>query len=220
VTSFYHRLAGNSVERLVALSDGIFAVVMTLLVLDLHVPDGNLTQGQHPLWTHDAWASESALLHALGPVAPTLLTYVMSFLTLGIFWMGQQAQLSYLDRTDRRLTWIHLMFLLSVSLMPFSTALLSKFIGYRIAVAVYWLNLLLLGVLLLASLRYAGRAGLMKEGTEDIRAANVRRIAVYQILYFVGLLLSVVNTYVSIGFIVLLQLNSVLAPRIRPLNRF
>jgi hypothetical protein len=56
-----------------------------------------------------------------------VITYLMSFLTLGIFWNEQQAQLNHLERSDRHLTWIHMAFLFAVSLMPFSTRLLAEF---------------------------------------------------------------------------------------------
>ncbi len=104
--------------------------------------------------------------------------------------------------------------------MPFSTGLLAAFLTYRLALAVYWLNILLLGAGLLASWRYAVRAGLVTdETTADMRAAVERRIILAQALYAFGAALCVVNTYVSIAVIVLVQLNYVLAPRIRPLHR-
>jgi uncharacterized membrane protein len=144
----------------------------------------------------------------------------MSFLTLGIFWVGQQTQLNRFARSDRNLAWIHLGFLLAVSLMPFSTALLAEFITFRLALVVYWLNVLLLGVVLFGSWRYAWRAGLVKDDTTvDMSSAVERRIVIAQALYGLGALLCVVSTYVSIAFIVLVQLNYVLAPRIRPLYR-
>ncbi len=217
----YNRIAGQSLERLTALSDGIFAVAMTLLVLDLRVPVSEALHSQQPLWVSGALQSEQVLWDALAKLSPRLLTYFMSFLTLGIFWLGQQTQLNHFARSNRNLAWIHLAFLLAVSLMPFSTGLLAEFITYRLALVVYWLNLLFLGVMLFSSLRYGERSGLMKdEATAEIRAANKRRIVVYQALYAFGALLCVINTYVSIAFIVLLQLNSALAPRIRLLDRF
>ncbi len=115
MSTSYNRIAGRSVERLAALSDGIFAVAMTLLVLDLHTP---LEKGVHS--DRDLWL-------ALGPIWHQLLPYLMSFLTLGIFWMGQQAQVNFLERGDRNLMWIHMAFLFAVSTMPFSTRLLSEF---------------------------------------------------------------------------------------------
>jgi uncharacterized membrane protein len=205
----YHRIAGSSLERLAALSDGIFAVVMTLLVLDLHVP---VREGLH---------SEAALWHELARLAPQTLTYVLSFLTLGIFWVGQQTQLNQLARSNRDLTWIHLGFLLGVSLMPFSTGLLAEFITFWLALVVYWLNLLLLGALLFVSRRYAVRAGLLRDDvTAEMLAAGERRIVVYQALYAVCVLVGLVSTYAGIALLVLLQLNSAIAPRIRPLDRF
>ncbi|MEV1171929.1 TMEM175 family protein [Nonomuraea sp. NPDC049784] len=145
----------------------------------------------------------------------------MSFLTLGIFWLGQQTQLNQFERANRHLTWIHLAFLAAVSLMPFSTALLGEYIDYRLALAIYWLNLLLLGAMLLASVTYGHRAGLLKADVDhEIRLAHRRRIVIYQALYAVAVALSAINTYVSIVLIVLLQLNSAVAPRIWRLSSF
>ncbi len=220
--TYYNRIAGQSLERLAALSDGIFAVAMTLLVLDLRTPvaDAGARFTTPLLWTSQGLGKEVALLGALGDLVPHFLPYVMSFLTLGIFWVGQQTQLNHFATSNRHLTWIHLAFLLAVTLMPFSTGLLSEFITYRIALVVYWLNLLLLGVVLFASWRYAQRAGLMKdEVTAEIRSATEHRIVYYQAFYAFATLLCVINTYVSIVFLVLMQLNSVIAPRFGRLDR-
>jgi uncharacterized membrane protein len=141
----YRHIAGVSLERLAALSDGIFAVAMTLLVLGLSVRANNALHPARPLWEPGALTSEHVVWDVLRRLAPHLLTYLMSFLTLGIFWVGQQTQLGQFRRSDRDLTWIHLAFLLGVSLMPFSTMLLADYITYRMAVAVYWLNIALLG---------------------------------------------------------------------------
>jgi uncharacterized membrane protein len=216
----YNRFAGQSLERVAALSDGIFAVAMTLLVLNLTVPAalGNLTE--QPLWAGNVIHSEAELLKALAPLLLHLLTYFMSFLTLGMFWVGQQTQLNHFIRSDRTLTWLHLLFLLTISLMPFSTALLAEFITYRVALVIYWLNLLLPGIALLGSIRYAWRAQLVKEeATDAARAALERRIVVAQILYAIAILFSIFNTYASIAIIVLLQLSSAIAGRFSPLNR-
>ncbi len=216
----YHRFAGSSLERLAALSDGVFAVAMTLLVLDLKAPSVP-KRAQHPVWSSGGGGSEDALAHGLlHQVAPRLLPYAMSFLTLGIFWVGQQTQLSNFTRSSRALTWIHLTFLLAVTLMPFSTGLLAEDTTYRPSMAIYWLNLFALGLMLFISLRYADRAGLMSgETTEDMRAALRRRIVVYQALYALAALTCLINTYLAIGLLVALQLNSVIAPRIGILDR-
>ena len=171
----YNQITGQSLERLAALSDGIFAVAMTLLVLDLHVPASELIHSQGQLW------------HTLAEAAPQLISYIMSFLTLGIFWNGQQAQLNSFSRSDRHLSWIHIAFLFAVSIMPFSTRLLAGFISYRSVLLAYWGNILLLGAVLFGSWRYARRAGLLREEiTLDRQCAIERRIVVAQGLYAFG----------------------------------
>jgi uncharacterized membrane protein len=203
VATLYNRIANQNLERLAALSDGVFAVGMTLLVLDLRVPAIEAIHSEHDLW------------HALLALSPRLLMYFMTFLTLGIFWNGQQTQLNYLERVDRDLSWIHLVFLVLITLLPFSTQLLAEFIRYRTALVVYWLNILLPGVSLYFSWRYANRKGLVREDTPlDIRKAICNRVMIAQSLYAFGALLCVLNTYWSIGFILLVQLNYAIAPRI------
>jgi TMEM175 potassium channel family protein len=204
----YNQMAGQNLERLTTLSDGLFAIAMTLLVLDLKVP-----QSINVLTERDLW-------RALVVLSPRLLTYLMSFLTLGIFWVGQQTGFSHFARGNRHLTWLTLGFLFAVSLMPFSTALLAEHITLRIALLIYWGNLVLLGFLLYGTWGYACRAGLMKEGTtSEIRGAIKRRILAGQALYALGAGFCIINPYWSIAFIVLVQLNFVFAPRLRLISR-
>ena len=198
----YNQVAGRSVERLAALSDGIFAVAMTLLVLDLRTP------------LVDAIHSERDLWHALGAAAPQIVMYLMTFLTLGIFWIGQQTQLNHLSRSDRTLTWVHLAFLFAVTLMPFSTRLLAEFAAYRVALVLYWANIALLGLTLYLSWGRAVRAGLLKSDVSpETIVAICRRIIAGQSFYAFGALLCVFSTYWSIAFIVVVQLNFAIAPR-------
>jgi uncharacterized membrane protein len=197
----YNRIAGQSVERLAALSDGVFAVAMTLLVLDLRVPALEAVHGEHELW------------RALVALSPRLVMYLMSFMTLGIFWIGQQTQLNHLARSDRSLSWIHIGFLFPVSITPFSTTLLAEFPEYRTALLVYWLNILLMGSTLYFSWVCAVRSGLVKDDLPpEVSLAVKRRIVVFQSLYAFGALLCVFNTYWSVAFIVLVQLYVVIAP--------
>jgi len=200
--TLYNRIQGRSLERLAALSDGIFAVAMTLLVLDLRIPS--------PAEVH----SEGQLLAALGAMGPQWIAYLMSFLTLGIFWAGQQTQLNHIGEGTRDLSWIHLGFLFTITLLPLSTRLLAAFITYRLALGVYWLNIFLPGAMLYWSWAHATHAGLIKPDTPDeVRASICRRIRIAQSLYAAGALLCFINNWISIGAIVLVQLNYAIAPR-------
>lgn len=199
----YNRFAGGNLDRLAALSDGIFAIAMTLLVLELHTPAAAAI--------HDS----RGLLLALLELAPKLLVYALSFMTLGIFWVGQQTQLNHLARASRDLTWLHLAFLGAVTLLPFTTALIGEFITLRAALLIYWLNILALGALLSLAWRHAVRHSLLAADAPDaLSAAIQRRILIAQALYAAGAALCVLNTYWSLAVIVLVQLNYAVAPRL------
>jgi uncharacterized membrane protein len=191
----YNQVAGQSAERLAALSDGVFAVAITLLVLDLHAPVASAVHSEQGLW------------NALQPLGPRLLMFAMSFLTLGIFWVGQQTQLNHLERSERSLTWIHLVFLFAVSLTPFSTSLLAEFLQYRVALLAYWFNIVLLGATLFFSWTCATGNGLLKSELPPATIQAIRRrIVIGQSLYALGAALCLIDTYWSIGFIVSVQL--------------
>jgi uncharacterized membrane protein len=200
--SLYNRVAGQNVDRLAALSDGIFSVAMTLLVLDLRVPAKEAIYSEHDLW------------HALILLSPRLIVLLMSIMTNGIFWVGQQTQLNHFARSDRNLAWIHIAFLSAVLLTPFTTSLLAEYIHYRTALLVYWFNIVLLGVTLYWSWSYATRAHLLvDDAPAEIHHAVVRRIVIAQSLYAAGAALCFINTYWAIAAIVLVQVNYAIAPR-------
>jgi len=208
VITSYNQVAGRALERIAALSDGVFAIAMTLIVLEIHVPDPGPVR------------SDQDLLAAVATLSPRIVTYLLSFLTLGIIWSGQQTQLSYFARADRHVSWLHLALLASVALMPFSTSLLSEFISFRVALLLYWLNIVVFGVILYAAWSYALHAALLREDLPPGASHAIkRRIVVAQALYAFGALLCVVSTYASIAFIVAVQLNFAVAPRIPGLSR-
>jgi len=199
----YNRIAGQNLERLAALSDGVFAVAMTLLVLDLRTPAASLVHG------------ERDLIHALIRLAPSFGVYFLSFMTLGIFWVGQQTQFNQLRESDRNMTWIHIGFMCAVTLLPFSTALVASFITLRVALVIYWLNIALLGAILYASWHYALCGALLRDDLPpETDKSMKRRIVIAQALYAFGAALCIFSPYWSLGFIVLVQLNYAIAPRV------
>jgi uncharacterized membrane protein len=205
----YNEIAGRNVERIAALSDGLFAIAMTLIVLEIRVPD---TAGI---------TTDRQLLDALVPLGPRFLTYLLSFLTLGIFWNGQQTQLNHIARANRDFAWLSLLFLATIALFPFTTSLLAEFFDLRLALGLYWLNIFATGTAILGSWVYAKRAGLLRDDTgPEVDAAIRRRVTVAQALYAMGLAIGLVfGTLPAVVFIVLIQLNFAIAPRIWILHR-
>jgi uncharacterized membrane protein len=206
----YNQIANRSLERIGALSDGLFAIAMTLIVLEIRVPDLGPTAG------------DGDIAAALGTLAPRFVTYLLSFLTLGIFWNGQQTQLTYLARGNRDLAWLSLLFLAIVALFPFTTSLLAEYLESRLALGLDRLDIALCGLGLLANWTYVERAGLLRDDVgPEVGQAIRRRILVAQALYFAGFVISLLpsGTYPAIAFIVLVQLNFAIAPRIWILHK-
>lgn len=100
-------------ERLVFFSDAVYAIAITLLVIDLRLPEGS---GE---------LSNAALAQALGAMWPQLLSYVLSFLVIGLFWSNHHRKFGYIQRYDRRLVQINLLLLMATAFIPFPTAVLG-----------------------------------------------------------------------------------------------
>ena len=147
---------------------------------------------------------------------PNFAAYLLSFSMLGTFWLAQHTLLGILGRCDRTLSWINLGFLFVVSLLPFSAALLAHYVHLRLAVGVYWLNLLLLGVGLEAAARY-GRVALMPGDDRQAlsRLATFRRrILLAQGLYALAALICLINTVASVIALGVVQLYYIVSPRL------
>ena len=197
----YNQISGQNIQRIEALSDGVFAIALTLLVLDIRVP-----VSEHI--TH-----EKDLIIAFGKLTPKLLAYFLSFMTLGIFWTGHSSQFHYIEKSDRNFYWLNLTFLLFVTITPFTTAFLSEYITFKFAIAIYWLNLFLLGIMLNFILIYADKHNYFKANVRknEIKKAIVQRGIVAQSLYAFGALLCFVSPYLSIAVLIIIQLYFVLA---------
>jgi uncharacterized membrane protein len=121
-------------ERMIFLSDGVFAIVITLLVLEIKVPEiePHLVAKELPI----------ALMHLL----PKIFAHFMSFIVLGIYWISHHNTFFHIKRHDRVLLWLNILFLMCVASMPFPTALLSEYPDQRIAIFAYAMTLVCAGV--------------------------------------------------------------------------
>ena len=134
MTDVVERAARSETDRLEAFSDGVFAIAITLLVLELRIPSG--TGG---LWHR--------LLHEW----PQFAAYLCSFVIIGIMWVNHHSMFRAITRTDRPLLFLNLLLLLWTSLLPFPTSLISRYLGSggidaSVAEAVYSANLTLAAI--------------------------------------------------------------------------
>ena len=129
-------------------------------------------------------------------------------MTTGIFWMGHSAQYKHIEKSDRNLSWLNLLFLLTVILLPFSTSFLGNYTNYKFPIAIYWLNIFLMGAMLYVHWAYAYKHGFVSTETREIVNKPLRtRIIIAQTLYFFGALMCFISPYLSIAFIIAVQLN-------------
>jgi uncharacterized membrane protein len=179
----------HSPGRTEAFSDGIFAIAITLLVLDLHVP------GVH-----------TGLLAALAAQWPHYAAYAVSFLTVGIIWVNHHAFVDRLQRVNRPLLFLNLLFLLFVSVLPFPTSLLSSFLeGSQgpVAAAVYSANMAAMGGAFGAMVIYAVRHGglLTPSAAAAIDRRYLARFTFGGLVYVIAAATAFVDTRISLAVI-------------------
>lgn len=126
--------AHDQLERLTFFSDAVFAIAMTLLVVEVKLP-------------HVTVADDLGLANALLALTPAYIGFLVSFLVLGRFWIGHHTLMAVLDRSSLRLVRTNLVMLLAVAFMPFPTVVVSQYGGLRVGIGLYAGWLLLLGLL-------------------------------------------------------------------------
>ena len=191
--------------RMEALSDGIFAIAATLLVLDLTIPA----------------VTSKDVGHKLAEQWPTYVAYLVSFATIGQAWLGHSVITECLDRADSILLRLNLVLLFFVSLLPFPTHLVAEYLSNtgaeRIAVTVYGLNLLAISGSISILWHYAVSEHLVRQGDGegDVRALTSKldpSLVSYAVALGIGLLAPkvAVALYLVIALFVIIPFRSVI----------
>ena len=171
-------------NRIETLSDGIFAIVMTLLVLEIKVPRVDLTHGE-------------SLLTSVISLYPHFISYIISFIMLGIYWIGHHNQMHYIKKVDRTFLWLNLSFFLTISMIPFSAALLGEYPKEQLSILIYGLNLILSGMMLYLIWNWAVSKKLTIKITPKFRRFVNTRILLAPIIYSLALVVSFINLSLS-----------------------
>ena len=175
----------RTTQRVEALTDGVFAIATTLLVLNLGVR-GGLPHGE--------------FLAALRALGPKVLAYVVSFLVIAVYWIGHHNQFFWIRHVDRTLIWITTFFLMGIAFIPFSTSLIADYPHEVLAVLIYGSNVMFAGVVLLVHWKYAtGPAKLVTQPIDRrLSAIMSRRILLGIGYYAVGTLLAFISPIISV----------------------
>jgi uncharacterized membrane protein len=175
-------------DRTEALTDGIFATVMTILVLSLVVP------------TVTGPNTSATLQVDIYNLIPDVLAYIITFIFLGVLWISHQNMFSHIITIDLKTLWINILLLLSVALSPFSTALLGRYPLQPIAVVTYGVNALVISILFNILWFYPRIQHLThEEPNQEIIAKRSRIVLVGPIAYFLAIVFSFLAPEVSLG---------------------
>jgi uncharacterized membrane protein len=165
-----------SKHRMEALADGVFAIAMTLLVLEIKVPDLPRSAAPSEIW------------HAVAHEGPVFFSFFITFLLSGVFWYKHQSLLQHLKVVRGVLLPLNIAFLMFVSVLPFSTAMLGRYLNSVFAQEIYFGNQFALGLLLVLQWRVA----LSKDLVADPNCVEARQMPWLLARFPIGAALSMI----------------------------
>jgi uncharacterized membrane protein len=203
---------GLSKNRLESLTDGIFSVAMTILVLNISVPQisshssvvGGIVAG-------------TELLKKLFDLWPKILNFGISFIILAIYWMAHHRQFHYIKHSNSTLIWINIIFLMVTCLLPFSTSLLGEYENQEIAILVYGSNSIIIASFLCIQWWYvtSRRGRLVDENIDPvIKSTQYRRLVFGIIVYLIAIAVSFVYIQLSVFLFALILVPAFLPDKI------
>lgn len=147
----------HPLERLVFFSDAVFAIAITLLVIEIEVPHlGSATDGRYWQALYELW--------------PSFFGYALSFLVIGRFWIGHHNAFTLIDHYDGRLAWPNMFLLMAIAFMPFATAFMAANLGQFVPTLIYNLTLLVTAIFSRRVIGIATSDDLVRSGTgSDMR---------------------------------------------------
>lgn len=192
----------SETSRVEAFSDGVFAIAITLLVLDVHVPS--------PAGGH--------LGVALVRQWPTYVAFLLSFAFIGIMWVNHHRLFNHIHRSDNLLLFLNLLLLLGVTVVPFPTSLLAAYYGHaheqKLAAAVFNGTYLVIAIFFNVLWKHAVKAGLLDAATLESARSISRQYAIGPLSYLVCFALSGINVPASLALNVALAVFFALPPRV------
>ena len=185
-------VAGLTTGRITAFSDGVFSIAITLLVLNLQIPKGI--------------TSLTDLLNRLQALWPNLMSYILSFVIIGIYWVAHHNMFHYIKRSDRMFLWINILLLMCVAFIPFPAGLLGQFSFVsqsslaKVAEIIYACNLILTNLTLSLLWWYATSHHRLVDQDIDPHFVNTvnRRNMTAPVVYAASIGLSFLNVYLSL----------------------
>lgn len=182
------------VNRLEAFSDGVIAIIITLMILNIKIPE--VSDG----------ASGSEIWKQWFKVLPTLISYVLSFIIIGVLWVNHHQFFHQLKHLDKKLLWYNLYLLFWMCILPVSTAFLGTHIQMPEATAIYGFNMFMVSFAFAIMREYVHRSEhlLIENLSKAMRKKLRSKIMVTVALYFLSIFAGYISIYISLAIFVLI----------------
>lgn len=183
----------KGIERLVFFSDAVFAIAITLLALDIKLPDDvNVS-------------SNTSLIHALRNLFPQVLAFVLSFLIIGVLWASHVRKYRALKTYDSTFVMLNIIFLLCIAFMPFPTSLISGS-PTVVSVTLYASILVIVGIISALNWAYAVKRGfIFEEYAKQNDTREFRGPVLMSLVFLVSIVIAFVNpTYAMWSWLLLI----------------
>jgi uncharacterized membrane protein len=192
--------ASLTTSRIEAFSDGVFAIAITLLVLNLQVPKVPVPE----------------LVSRVLALWPNFLSYVLSVVIIGIYWVAHHNMFHYIKRSNRPLLWINILFLLCVAFIPFPAGLLGEYPLQRISIIIYASSLIVTNLFLSLLWWYATHNHRLVEEDIDPHFVSMvnRRNMTAPVVYLLSIGLSILSPLVSLIVFFLFPLYYIIPSRV------
>jgi uncharacterized membrane protein len=177
------RAAQMRTVRITNMADGVFAIVLTLIVFDLRIP-----------------TEIEDLFGSIFNIRNSILTYIISFLLLGYYWVAHHNQVDYVKRVDQVFMWLNVIYMMLVSLVPFTANILGRYSGQSIAQILYCANLAALSLLHYAMWRYATNftpAGNRRLVENDLALDVIRRGYTQSLVPLIFFVLALFTSFIA-----------------------
>ena len=175
-------MRGLHISRIESLTDGVFAIAMTILIFDLK----SSVTGQ----------GDSGLLTYLASITGNFISYIISFFLLAMFWFRYHNQLHRIVRTDDGLVWLNICFLFTITLVPYTAYLYGAYFGAKLASLIYSANIIAVGLFQLLHWMHAVRKEMLDPRvTPEVRDDTTARTWVVLGCYVLAFLIALVNPY-------------------------
>ena len=176
-----------ALDRIIFFSYAVFAIAITLMALELRVPEMSISQ------------AATDLPQQVAAMTPKFISYVLTFLIIGSYWVSHHRDFQYIKRYDRRLIWINLLLLMFVAFLPFPNALLGNYPAQQFTVTFYAASLAVVGFVKAWLWWYASRNyRLIDRALDPRRVARItRRSLIAPLVFLLSIIVALFNPLIA-----------------------